>query len=327
MKGPYPFSSLPTGWFQVAYSHELGPEDVVPLKYFATDLVMFRDADGTARVLDAFCPHLGAHLGHGGKWIEGTVECPFHAWRFDGGGACTHVPYADRIPPKAKLRAWPVTEVNGLILVWHHAGGEPPHWEVPQIPEYGHDEWTEYDYRRWEIRTINQEMAENAVDCAHFHYLHGSKNLPSAEATPDGHILRTGSTTVMETPMGDVEGHVEVEAYGFGFTLTRFTGLAETLLVNSVTPIDYETVDCRFAFTIKKVGGRSLTKGVAAAFIKEIKRQLEQDIPIWENKVFLERPALCGGDGPIGMYRRWCKQFYVEPGEAGGASAPARRTA
>jgi hypothetical protein len=26
--------------------------------------------------------------------------------------------------------------------------------------------------------------------------------------------------------------------------------------------------------------------------------QVEQDIPIWENKIYLENPLLCDGDGP-----------------------------
>lgn len=33
---------LPLGWFQVAYSDEIAPGDVKPLKYFGRDLVIFR---------------------------------------------------------------------------------------------------------------------------------------------------------------------------------------------------------------------------------------------------------------------------------------------
>jgi hypothetical protein len=39
-------------------------------------------------------------------------------------------------------------------------------------------------------------------------------------------------------------------------------------------------------------------------------KQLNEDIPIWENKRYLERPLLCDGDGPIAEFRRWCLQFY-----------------
>ena len=42
----------------------------------------------------------------------------------------------------------------------------------------------------------------------------------------------------------------------------------------------------------------------------EISRQFDEDLPIWENKIFLERPVLCDGDGPIGAMRRWGRQFY-----------------
>jgi hypothetical protein len=48
-------------------------------------------------------------------------------------------------------------------------------------------------------------------------------------------------------------------------------------------------------------------------FQEEIKRQLEADIQIWENKVYLPSPMLVKGDGPIGIYRKWVKRFYSEP--------------
>ena len=62
----YPFPPYADGWFQVAYSDELDTSDVLPLKYFGRDLVLFRNESGQACVLDAHCAHLGAHLGHGG---------------------------------------------------------------------------------------------------------------------------------------------------------------------------------------------------------------------------------------------------------------------
>ena len=37
---------------------------------------------------------------------------------------------------------------------------------------------------------------------------------------------------------------------------------------------------------------------------------LEQDFPIWENKLYRERPLLCDADGPIHKFRRWAAQFY-----------------
>ncbi len=72
--------------------------EVKPLKYLGRDLVAFRGEDGRARVLDAFCAHLGAHLGVGGTVVGNAVRCPFHAWCWDGDGNCVEVPYAKKIP-------------------------------------------------------------------------------------------------------------------------------------------------------------------------------------------------------------------------------------
>ncbi len=313
---------IPNGWFQVAYDDELPPGEVRPLKYFGKDLVLFRTETGALSVLDAFCPHLGAHLGHGGKVKGEALECPFHAWQFNCEGSCVAVPYAKHMPRKASLGRYYAKSVGGLIMVWHHAEGEPPTFEIPdEIPEWGNregvrnDEWTDYVRRNWKIRTRNQEMAENQVDSAHFHYVHGATNMPQSEAKVDGPIMEVISKTGMSTPMGPVEGQVHSKSWGFGFSQIRFSGIVDTLLVSSVTPIDEDNVDVRFSFTVKKVGGKDVTKGVGRAFVAEIERQLEQDTPIWENKTQWANPLLCDGDGPIGLFRRWSKQFYSWPAE------------
>ena len=312
----FPMPRYPNGWFQVAYTDELGPGEVRPLRYFGRDLVLFRDDDGKPHVLDAFCPHLGAHLGHGGKVEKGCVRCPFHAWLFDGDGNCVEVPYAKKIPPRAKLDAWPVHEVNGMIMVWHHVEGAPPSWQVPELEEYGAEDWTPYVYRDWKIRTHNQEMAENSCDSAHFLYLHGTQEMPSSEAEVNGHVLHTRSETLMGTPRGKTPGVVDAHAHGFGFTTTRFAGIVDTLLVASATTIDEDYVHLRFAFTVKQMVNQNVTSTVGEAFVREVTRQLEQDIPIWENKIYVDPPLLVDGDGPIGVFRRWAKQFYTYPGGA-----------
>jgi nitrite reductase/ring-hydroxylating ferredoxin subunit len=333
-KNRFPFPRYPNGWFQVAYSDDLAPGGVMPLEYFGKQLVLFRGQDGKPYLLDAYCPHLGAHLGHGGK-VEGScIRCPFHSWKFDGTGQCVEIPYSQHIPPKARVRSapsdtpttWHIEEINGLILAWHHLQGKAPEWRVPVNDEYQHELWTPYDLRRWKIKTHNQDMAENAVDSAHFHYVHGTVEMPKSNATVEGHILKVHSDTVMRTPMGKTKGSVESCSYGFGYSLTRFTGIVETLLVASQTPIDDDYIDVRFSFSVKKLATGDVTSTVGAAFIREIERQLAQDIPIWENKIYVTPPLVVDNDGPIGVFRRWTKQFYSEP-ESAPAAADQRATA
>jgi len=310
--GPrFPFP-LPDGWFAVAYSDDVPVGTVQPLHYFGRDLVLARTEDGVARVFDAHCPHLGAHLGFGGRVVEDGIRCPFHAWRFDGGGRCVEIPYARKIPPRARLVPWTVQERNGRILVWRHARGEPPSFEIPELPEVGSPDWTPFERREWIVRSRNQEMAENSVDQAHFRFVHGTNTVAETELHVDGPLLRVVSRSNVATPRGEATGTIEILAFGFGFGWTRFRGVVETLVLTSGTPIDDERVHMRLGLSVRRLGSVDATRGVGRAFLAEIERQFAQDIPIWENKAFLERPNLCDGDGPIGELRRWGKQFYSE---------------
>src|SRR5687768_16773481 len=126
----FPFTSYPRGWFTVAWSSELLPGAVKPLVYFGKALVLFRTEQGVATLLDAHCPHLGAHLGYGGKVQGESLVCPFHAWRYDTAGQCVEVPYATKIPPRAQVACWPIVEKNGVIMAWYDADKAPPAWEI-----------------------------------------------------------------------------------------------------------------------------------------------------------------------------------------------------
>ncbi|MGJ3627865.1 Rieske 2Fe-2S domain-containing protein [Sphingomonas sp. MMS24-JH45] len=75
-----------------------------PRSTIGCKMVGYRDSQGKAVVMDAICPHMGAHLGHGGT-IEGdTIKCPFHHWEFGPTGKCTKIPYSKIIPPAARCR-------------------------------------------------------------------------------------------------------------------------------------------------------------------------------------------------------------------------------
>ena len=304
MSRRFPFP-IPNGWFQVAYSDDLAPGAVVPLRYFGQDLVLFRTASGVAEVFDAHCPHLGAHLGHGGR-VEGeTLVCPFHGWRFARGGRCVGISYAQRVPPQAAVRAWPSVEGSGMIFVWRHARGEPPLWEAPRVPEWGEPGWEPWQRFRWRVRSASQEIIEGAVDGVHFPYVHKNEGVPGMQVAFDGPYLRT--TSSLHLPEGPTR--MEVCFHGIGAGVGRKHGLGDVAFIGTETPIDDETVDFRFSL-MKRAADPS--GPMAQFYIDEIARGVGEDIPIWENKRYVERPPLCEGDGPIGQYRRWARQFYSE---------------
>lgn len=328
MAGRFPFP-MPYGWFRVAFSDEIGAGKSKPIRFFNQDMVLFRTESGSVKVLDAYCPHMGAHLGYGirdnmgegGAVVGETIVCPFHGWRFNGAGVCEDIPYAKTIPPKIQgkpcMTSWPVAEKNRIVWVWYHPQHMAPLYQVADIPESHPDnmEWTAFRTRRWIMPTAMQEIAENSVDFAHFIYVHGVKSSPEAEYEYDGHRAHRVVKADMATPRGIVEGGIESWNNGPGQGWIRFTGICETLLLSCITPIDEENCEVTFSFLQKKVDGREPKGGVQEAIIADISQQLDEDYVIWKHKVFRERPVLCDGDGPIAQFRKWYAQFYPTSSE------------
>ncbi len=309
----FPFP-LPRGWFAVAWEDDVAPGAVAPLRAFARDLVLFRMQGGGVAVLDAHCPHLGAHLGCGGTVVDETIRCPFHHWRFAGDGACVEVPYARRVPAAARVRAWPTVERNGLVWVWNGAAGDAPEWEVPLVPEYGDPRWTGWDRLEWTIRTHNQEVAENTADPAHFAPVHGFPSERRLEVSFEGHRFRSvqrWTYGTREGGRGEASLEVDWRGLGIGITRNRFSGdLPDSTVLGTVTPIDAERVHVRFSVCFPRRDGGPPPPAQCRAVLAETDRQMRQDIPIWEAKRFLPVPALCDGDGPVPAFRRWAQQFY-----------------
>lgn len=306
---------FPLGWFAVGYSDDLAVGEVQPIRYFGRELALWRGQDGKARIIDAYCRHLGAHMGHGGRVVGDLLECPFHAWRYDEQGVVREIPYAKAIPPQVKRpcpRQWVVEEVNGFIWTWYHPFGDAPRWALDRYPEAGDPAWTPYQRHEWFVYAPLQSMAENGVDSAHFQFVHGTADFPDAVIEWDGH-RRTGIVTAkMGTPQGEVDGRIVNGQNGPGQAFTRFEGISETLLVAAITPVDRDRVHARFAFTQPRAQAEGPSAGLARALIRDICKQFDQDKVIWDRQAYLREPIICDGDGPIMRYRRFYQQFYAE---------------
>jgi len=309
----YPFPPYANGWFRALYSHELPRGTVKALHRLGRELVAFRGDDGQARIFDAHCPHLGAHLGVGGTVEGNALRCPFHGWLWNGEGRCIEITYAKRIPPKAQLRSWRAVERNGVVFVHHDAEGRPPAYEVPEFPECGGSGWTPLEIRHWTVRSRWLDMNENAVDQPHFRFVHGTPTIPEAEVEVEGHIFRVRNTVKMNTPRGVIDGLLTTTDYGPALQTVHIRGGVDTFMLNTATPIDAETTDVSFAYAVRLAPGGAGGTGVGAARIRDLEHQFEQDRAIWENKAYWERPLLCDGDGKLGTYRRWMRQFFAEP--------------
>ena len=129
-------------------------------------------------MIDAYCPHMGAHFGHGGKVVGETIWCPFHGFRFDTEGKCTLTGYDTTPAKKCKVRSWSVVETHGVILVWYDSEGRPPRWEIPKLDM---SDWGPLATHMWELDSHPQETSENSVDIGHLVIVHGYENVDVVE--------------------------------------------------------------------------------------------------------------------------------------------------
>lgn len=318
----------PNGWYLGEFSHRLGVGDVAPVTMLGQEVVLFRTEDGTPRAADAYCPHLGAHLGHGGVVEKNCIRCPFHGWKYDGGsGRCVHVPHGDPIPPKAKLRTWHVREVSGMVLVWYHEQGAPPSWSVEPLPNFDEPGWSEWAEDEWTINANIQDLAENDADVAHSPNIHQVTNeLPQLEMSVDGAVFTwkmrmLPNLTALGIPLkwplpSSMRAEVTSRRYGLAIGwITQESNLVggvrmRTQSLAITTPIDERSVRLRILHRVRKVGVRPLTKLVLRQYSRLFHDVVEEDIRIWEHKVYVTRPVASRSDWGILQFRRWARQFY-----------------
>ena len=323
--GAYAF---PRGWFAVANAAEItrAPFNV---HYFGQDMVLYRGASGRVVMLDAYCPHMGTHLGHGENSAtttspsyleEDNIRCPFHAWRFGADGVCNHIPYhAGPIPAKARLKSWPVEERHGVVFCWHDPEEQLPDYPVPEFPEWDDPQWLRWNGLEF-LTDLNHpiEIFDNMSDVAHLDHLHGG-HVVGYENEVDGHLLhqrQTGVHAENSTPIGThlttLAGYV-----GPGVAFGRFIELSAIQLI-CVTPIDDGTCRMWQAAMLKSPAGLDATQ--AAALRDRVSDTfgmgLLRDGEVWRTKRPALTPMQLTSDGPIGQSRIWYSQFYNPRAEA-----------
>lgn len=318
----------PTGWYAVGFSDELVRGRVQSRQLFGQRFAVFRTHAGEPAVLHSVCPHLGADLSRGQVCGERLV-CPFHRFEYDRAGQCVATPYPGRVPPKARTRQLPVRERDGIVLVWWDELDRPPTWE-PQPPSmHG---WTTPRGRCFELQAHPLSTSENSVDIGHFATLHGFDRVEVVEPVHAHGPYLTGSYEFGHRLAGMiVRNTFTVHLWGLGYSLvenhTHALDLHTRLWILS-TPAHEGHIELRIATAAptgerfglgSKLGsklGKVIGKLLQEVALQILSRDVKQDFDVWTHRTHLDQPVLAPGDGPIGLYRRWARQFEPQRVEA-----------
>lgn len=158
-------------WFPVCMSSELEPGQLRAEPFLDGKVVVYRGEDGIARVMSAYCPHLGADLSIGCV-VENRLQCAFHKWEYDTNGQCAKTGIGDRPPHTAQLYKFPSQERYGLVWAFN---GDEPLWDLPDF-EYDDDEVVFRNFRLPALFNCDPWVfAANTPDMQHLKAVHDIK--------------------------------------------------------------------------------------------------------------------------------------------------------
>lgn len=164
-------ASLRAQWFVACIAAEVGARPLART-ILGVPIVLFRSAGKIAALVDR-CPHRNAALSQG-RVIGDLIECPYHGWSFDGGGACRRIPGMAGECEHRHQAAQTVSVVEREGLVWVCVGGnESGRTELPPNHHVALND-ARFDTFLWAAtaQCALVDGLENLLDACHPHFAH-----------------------------------------------------------------------------------------------------------------------------------------------------------
>ncbi|WP_434723580.1 Rieske 2Fe-2S domain-containing protein [Mesorhizobium sp. RIZ17] len=204
-------------WYVAAWDHEVGSNELKPVKVLGEDIVLYRKTNGAVAALEDACPHRKLPLSMGR--IKGDdVECGYHGLTFDCTGTCTRVPGAEKIPHVAQVRSYPIAERYGLLWIWMGEAGKADPAKIFQVEHWGDPAWGVNRGESMMLECNYLYMTDNLLDPSHVAWVHQSSfgNAAAEEAPLE--------TTVGEDGVTVWRWMVDVEPAPFYAPYLKFRG-------------------------------------------------------------------------------------------------------
>lgn len=328
--GTPPLDPFPDGWYALEAADNLSAEQVIQKTWMGREIIIWRNRQGAVSVADAYCPHLGAHLGpeSGGAVCEERLICPYHGFEFDITGQCVKIPQGPA-PSPARLTTYVVQEINGFIFAYWDHQERSPSW---RIPDFCPDGWRGRAVARMPLISHPQATTENSVDIRHLTHVHGYSDVKQLAPTViEGPMLEARYSFRRKMLMPGLRHvgfpvNIKITVCGLGLSLVDIDSPATGLKVlqwTMATPVDGRTIDLWLAVDprspVRLPGLGWLSSWISyrllpRVLLKELVLDVTKDAPIWKYMRYEPKPILAKGERDVARFRRYCLQFYPEPG-------------
>ncbi len=163
-------NAFPQGrWWVAGFAWELG-EKPLARTFLDHAMVLFRTPDGAVSALEDRCCHKELPLSMGAVEPRG-LRCGYHGLLFDHGGGCIEVPGLERIPGRARVRAYPLRERDQILWVWIGAQDASPRDEPPAYSFHSDPRYT-FGGDAFHYDAPYQLIHDNVLDLSHLGYVH-----------------------------------------------------------------------------------------------------------------------------------------------------------
>ncbi|GGU67673.1 Rieske 2Fe-2S domain-containing protein [Kitasatospora aureofaciens] len=302
------------GWYLLAFRSELADE-ITPLAIGPRRLIALRE-DERLRVLDASCPHRGAHLGYGGRREGDCVVCPFHGKRIGLGDSSKH---------------WSVAEHQ--VLEW----GDAVFVRLSDDP--AGDRGFEQSLKGWKtdyplvaavslpVDVPSEYVVENAFDPDHFKAVHGvpGNQGMATRIGEHGELVIEGQFLMQASPWQDARRLEEIrweavrtgrvrwdfkprfhaQAFSPNVVVTEFGPESERqVIVTGSVPSAGGGCTARVA-----IGVREHQRAALPALLGGSEKALAEDKVVWEHLDHAMTPRYDARDAPVLAFRRFCADF------------------
>jgi phenylpropionate dioxygenase-like ring-hydroxylating dioxygenase large terminal subunit len=157
-------------WYVAAWDYELIDGRLLGRTLLGERVLLYRGDSGDVIALADRCPHRGALLSQGRR--EGdSVRCMYHGIKYDHTGKCVQIPGQEMIPPKLRVRKYPLVESGHLIWIWMGDSARADPALITHFPPLQDPQWQGLPaYLHYDANYLL--VVDNLSDFSHLAFVH-----------------------------------------------------------------------------------------------------------------------------------------------------------